>query len=130
MRAAASAALAVLLVAGCAMAPSPATGVRTLYVENDSGMAVALTMDGVSLGTIEPGFRGPVTSLGDPVNAPRTIALATVGGTHLADWQLTDAKGSFAFFPDPRCGRIELWLNDPSASFEAVIRADPSECPR
>jgi hypothetical protein len=117
-------AIVLLVVAACS--PAPTSG-DTLYVENDSAMSVVVFLDGSSLGTVSPGFRGPLTNVGS--TSPQMLTLSEVAGTELGEWSLGGGDAAWSFEPDPRCGRVDLWLDDPVASFDHPASLEPAACP-
>lgn len=115
---------AILL--GCSTAqPTPRPAV-TLFIENDSAIAVAVSIDGSKVGDAPSGFRGPLTSISQ--SSPRALSLTTAVGVHLADWAIS-GSAAFEWAPDPACGNVTLWLDTTSPSFGPIGTPDASACP-
>jgi hypothetical protein len=100
----------------------------TLYVDNNAAMVVVVSVNGTVLRAVQPGFRGELLTF-EP-NEPKVVSLATQGGTFLASWTMPGPSEAFGFFPDPRCGQVNLWLADPDLTFEPLGPLDESACPR
>lgn len=117
--------LASFFAAGCTRGDSQSAS--TINVSNDSAIAVIVSINGATVGRVEPGFRGAYTDVGAG-NSPRSVTLTTASGSQLSSpW---DAQsGALEVSMDPECGTITLWIGPAGPSFGAKATLNPSACP-
>ncbi len=108
-------------------APGSAGVDNSINLSNDSGIYLAVSINGTAIGPIYPGFRGTIMGIGLRGGTP-TIEVTTPSGAPLAEWPAQGEReldlGS--------CGRVTLWVGSASPSLPPgpVAPAAFTDCPK